>query len=167
MRHKVTGRQYITEKCFGCGRDNPAGLKADFYNLENGEIVAVFQAPEHFQGYPQRLHGGVTATIMDEALGRAILAGEPDCWAVTAELTLRYKKPVPLGEPLRVVARLTGNNRRLFKSAGELLLPDGEVAVTAVGTYVKQPLGKITDLANADVGEERIFQDNDREFIEF
>lgn len=166
-KHKVIGKQYISEMCFCCGQDNPGGLKAQFYDLDEGKTVAVFQPGEIFQSYPQRLHGGVAASILDEALGRAILPLEPDCWAVTAELTIRYKKPVPLDVPLKVVAQVTENSRRLFRSSGELILPDGQVAVTASGTYMKQSLTKIAELSDQEL--ERIFipQEKDKDFLEF
>jgi acyl-coenzyme A thioesterase PaaI-like protein len=167
MRNKVADKQYISEMCFVCGKENPAGLKTVFYNLENGKTVSLFQPEDHFQSYPQRLHGGIAAAVLDETLGRAILAHEPDCWAVTAELTLRYKKPVPLGVPLKVVAEVTENSRRLFKSAGDLLLPDGQVAISAVGTYMKQSISKITGLDEEGLERVVLPQKNDKDFIEF
>jgi uncharacterized protein (TIGR00369 family) len=166
-KHKVIGKQYISEMCFGCGKDNPVGLKAQFYDLAEGKTAAVFQAGEEFQSYPRRLHGGIVASILDETLGRAILALEPDCLAVTAELTIRYKKPAPLGTPLKVVAQVTKNNRRLFRSSGELLLPDGQVAATATGTYVKQTPQEIAGLSDPDLERFCITQENDRDFLEF
>ena len=167
MEHKVSGKQFITEMCFGCGKDNEGGLQGEFYNLEEGKIAAFFRPGDTFQGYPQRLHGGITASILDEALGRAILPLEPDTWAVTAELSIRYKKPVPVNTALKIVAEVTENKRRLFRSSGELFLPDGQVAATATGVYMKQPLGQIADVADMDSGRIRYDQENDRETVEY
>lgn len=167
MEHKVAGKQFITELCFGCGKDNHDGLQGQFYNLEEGKVVAFFQPGDMFQSYPQRLHGGVTASILDEVLGRAILPLEPDTWAVTAELTVRYKKPVPLNTTLTVIAEVTENTRRLFRCSGELVLPDGQVAATATGTYMKQTLEQIADVEGYDVGRIRFLQESDREYISF
>ena len=167
MEHKVTGKQFITEFCFGCGKDNHDGLQGQFYNLEEGKVVAFFQPGDRFQGYPQRLHGGITASILDEALGRAILPLEPDTWAVTAELTIRYKKPVPLNTTLTVIAEVTENKRRLFRCSGELILPDGQVAATATGTYMKQALEQIADVDGYDADKIRYHPDSDRESIEY
>jgi len=64
---------------------------------------------------------------------------------VTAELTLRYRQPVPLGVELTVVGRITRDTRLLFEGTGELLLPDGTVAVEAKGKYLKLRLEKIAD----------------------
>ena len=167
MEHRVVGKQFITEMCFGCGKGNEDGLKGRFYNLEEGAVVAEFQPGDKFQGYPQRLHGGITASILDETLGRAILVSEPDCWAVTAELTVRYKKPVPLDVPLKVVARVTDNKRKLFYSSGEVILPGGEVAATATGIYIKQALEQIADTGDLDMNRARYEQDTDIDTIVF
>lgn len=167
MIHNVTGKQFISEMCFGCGKDNEGGLHGKFYNLSDGSIAAVFQPGDMFQSYPQRLHGGVTASLLDEALGRAILPLEPDTWAVTAELTVRYKKPVPLHAQLIVTAKVTENNRRLFRCSGELILTDGEVAATAAGVYMKQPLERIADMEGFDLSRIRYEQENDTETLEY
>ncbi|MCL1805313.1 MAG: PaaI family thioesterase [Clostridiales bacterium] len=167
MEHKVTGKQFITEMCFGCGMDNGSGLHGRFYNLADGSVAAVFEPGDVFQGYPQRLHGGVTASMLDEVLGRAILPLEPDTWAVTAELTIRYKKPVPLQVPLIITAKVTDNNRRLFHSSGEMILPDGEVAATATGVYMKQPLERIADMEGFDPGKIRYEQESDVLSLEY
>ena len=168
-KHKVKEKQYITEMCFGCGKDNHDGLHGAFYSMEDGKAVAFFHPSDRFQSYPQRLHGGITATMLDETLGRAILVLEPDCWAVTAELRIRYKKPVPVNTSLMIVAEVTENNRRLFRCDGELILPDGEVAATARGVYVKQPLTQIVDIGQAEaaVSRVKIPQEKDRDYIEY
>lgn len=167
MKHKVVKKQYISEMCFGCGKDNPAGLKARFYELEDKRVVALFEPGQVFQSYPQRMHGGVSASILDETLGRAILPLEPECFAVTAEIMIRYKKPTPLDIPLKAVAEVTENNRRIFKARGELLLPDGTAAVLAEGVYVKQPLSRIADLNQADPARFLINTEKDLEYIDF
>lgn len=141
----VTGAQNISRMCLVCGRENPAGLHARFLELESGEIVALFTPQEHHQGYPGRLHGGIASTILDEAIGRAISVSDPNAWGVTVELNVRFRKPVPLGEELRVVARLLGEPRRLFEGSGEILLADGTVAVEATGRYLRMPIDQIAD----------------------
>jgi hypothetical protein len=64
---------------------------------------------------------------------------------VTVEFTVRYKKPVPIGGPLRVVGRIVKDSTRFFEGSGELLLPDGSVAAEGRGRYIKMPLEKIAD----------------------
>jgi uncharacterized protein (TIGR00369 family) len=145
VTHKVTGAQNISRMCLVCGRDNPAGLKARFYELENGELLGVFTPLEVHQSYPGRLHGGIASTVLDETIGRAVNIADPDAWGVTVELTVRFRKPVPLGEEIRAVGRTTRNSRRIFEGTGEIVLADGSVAVEASGKYMKMPIDKIAD----------------------
>ncbi len=139
-------KQPNSKMCFVCGMKNVAGLKAFFYELDDGSVMAKFTPQEIHQGYPGRLHGGVAAAILDETIGRALMVkyGET-VWGVTAELRLRFHKAVPLGEELRVIGRITRDTRRIFEGEGELLLPDGTVAVSAYGKYIKLPLEQISD----------------------
>lgn len=90
------------------------------------------------------MHGGLISAVLDEVIGRAILIEEPDTFGVTVELNVRFKKPVPLETELRCVGRLIRNQRLLFEAEGEILLPDGTVAATAHGKYMKQPLAVIS-----------------------
>ena len=143
MKHTVVEKQKSSHSCFVCGVDNESGLHAEFFQLENNELMAVFTPREEHQSYPGRTHGGVSAAMLDETIGRAITAFEPEIWGVTVELSLRYKKPVPLGVELRAIGRVTENNRRIFAGTGEILLPDGTVAVTAEGRYMKMAIDKI------------------------
>jgi len=139
-------KQPNSKMCFVCGMKNVAGLKAFFYELEDGSVMARFTPQEVHQSYPGRLHGGVAAAILDETIGRALMVkyGET-VWGVTAELRLRFHKAVPLGQELRVIGRITRDTRRIFEGEGELLLPDGTVAVSAYGKYIKLPLEQIAD----------------------
>lgn len=145
MKYKVIKKQHNSRKCIVCGLKNDFGLKASFYELEDGQLVAIFKTLEEHQSYPGRLHGGMAAAMLDETIGRAILIKDENTWGVTVELNLKYKKPVPLGEELKVVGRITRDTSRLFEGTGEILLKNGEVAVTASGKYIKMPISKISD----------------------
>ena len=143
--HAVTAAQNVSRYCMVCGRDNDSSLKARFYELENGELAGIFTPlPEH-QSYPGRLHGGISSALLDETIGRAINTTQPDAWGVTVELTVKFRKPVPLDEDVRAVARITRDRGRLFEGSGEILLADGTVAVSATGRYMKLPIDKIAD----------------------
>ncbi len=141
----VTGKQHNSKMCFVCGLKNPAGLHTSFFEVEGDQLVGLFTPCEEHQGYPGRLHGGVSAAILDEAIGRAMNVTDPDVWGVTVEISIRYRKPVPLDTELRVVGRITDQNRRMFEGTGEILLPDGTVAVEGKGKYIKLPLDDIAD----------------------
>ena len=153
MKHDVIAKQEGCSQCLVCGRENALGLKASFYELDTGEVVAIFAPREEHQSYPGRLHGGMAAAILDETIGRAMMARERGTWSVTAELTVRYKEPVPLHEEVRVIGRITKNSRRLFEGTGEIVLKNGHVAVTAFGKYMKMPIARIAD---ADLLEWRV-----------
>lgn len=148
MKQKVTRKQFNSKYCFVCGRDNDKGIKSRFYETENQELVAYFSPDFLHQSYPNTLHGGISAAILDETIGRAICIPYEDMvWGVTMDLHLKYRKPVPLDCELKVVGRITRETSRTFEGSGELILPNGDVAVTASGTYLKVPEEKLTDKA--------------------
>ena len=161
MKYKITKKQQNSRKCLVCGMQNDLGLKAGFYEIENGEIVSIFTPLEEHQSYPGRLHGGIAGAILDETIGRTVMIDNEDTWGVTVELNLKYHKPVPLDQKLRVVGRITRDSRRIFEGTGEILLPDGQIAVSAWGKYMKMPISKISDW-NAE-GEEWQIVDFDDE----
>ena len=145
-RRKVTAKQQNSRMCFVCGLKNPSGLQAGFFELDSGELMAVFTARDEHQSYPGRLHGGVSASILDETIGRAILIrSRGETWGVTVEFTARFKKPVPTDRPVRVVGRIVKEGSRIFEGTGEILLEDGSVAVEGQGRYIKMPLESIAD----------------------
>jgi len=140
MQYKILKKQQNSKQCFVCGMKNDFGLKAAFYELENDELLALFTPLNEHQSYPGRMHGGIAAAILDETIGRLIMMKDESMFGVTVDLNLKYKKPVPLNEELRVVARITRDSRKLFEGTGEILLKNGEAAVTAHGKYWKIPM---------------------------
>lgn len=166
MKQKVIGKQNNSKMCFVCGMENKFGLKAYFYEMENGELVATFTPKDVHQSYPGRLHGGIASTILDEAIGRAILMKNENMWGVTLELNVKFKKPVPYNEELKVICKITNETSRTFEGEGRIVLANGDIAVTAVGKYFKLPVNKIT---NADFTEDQWFNvidDKDPKVIE-
>ena len=145
MKYRIVKKQHNSRMCFTCGLKNEFGLKASFFELENGDLAAVFTPGDGHQGYPGRLHGGVAGAILDETIGRAILINHDNVWGVTAELTTKYLKPIPLNEEIRVLGRITKDTSRLFEGTGEILLKNGEVAAKGFGKYIKMPLDRISE----------------------
>jgi len=122
-------KQRNSRMCFVCGLQNPVGLKMAFYeDPEVGEVRAEVTVPDHYQGYPRVVHGGIVAAILDEVAGRAVfLHGYDENLMVTLRLTIRYHRPTPTETPLTVVGwveRMGGMGARV---AGEIRLPDGTV----------------------------------------
>lgn len=168
VERKVVKKQKNAKLCFACGTENDIGLKAFFYEMDNGELVALFRVLEQHQSYPGRLHGGISSTILDETIGRAVTIKEPEIWGVTVELNLKYRKPVPLDVPLKAVGRITRSTHRMFEGTGEILLPDGTVAVSAEGRYLKMPIDKITSNEFIDSEEMHLeVSDLDPEVIDY
>jgi len=138
--------------CFVCGVKNVAGVHVRFYETQAAdgrpEILARFCGQPMHQGYPGRMHGGVLTGILDETMGRTINYGageQVDTWGVTANLDVRFLLPVPLGVELTARGRITNEKRRLFAGSGEVCLPDGRVAVSATGKFIKLRLEEISD----------------------
>jgi uncharacterized protein (TIGR00369 family) len=150
VNHRVRAAQNVSRMCLVCGIENPAGLKARFYELENGELAGVFEVKQEHQGYPGRLHGGLASAILDETIGRAISIGDADAWGVTVELTVKFRKPVPLVGEVKAVGRIVRDSSRLFEGTGEIVLEDGTVAVEARGKYLKMPIDGIADSGFAE-----------------
>jgi acyl-coenzyme A thioesterase PaaI-like protein len=122
-------KQPNSRHCFVCGLENPVGLQLKIYQLGPGLIETTFTAPEHFQGYPGVLHGGIVATILDEISGRAHM-GDPSQprFMFTGKLEVIYRKNVPTGQPLRIVGKAGKAHGRaaegwagIYDAAGVLL----------------------------------------------
>lgn len=146
MKYRVVRKQEGYDECVVCGHKNPFSLQADFYELENNELVSKFHTMDEHQSYPGRTHGGLIGAILDETIGRCIKCYEPEAWGVTVEMNVKYKKPVPLNETLMCVGRITEIRSRMFRGTGELYLNNGEVAAIGEMVYVKMTPERITDV---------------------
>lgn len=124
--------------CFVCGRDNPFSLKMFFYREAEGSCFSTVTIPGQYQSYPGVTHGGVVAAILDEASGRAINQ-DPDLFMVTMELTVRYRRPVPLEQPLKVVGTLIKRRGKVATAKGELFDMDGNLLAESNGMFVDLP----------------------------
>jgi acyl-coenzyme A thioesterase PaaI-like protein len=104
MTEKI--KQPNSRNCFVCGVENPVGLRLKIYQTEPGVIETTYTAPDHFQGYPGVLHGGIVASLLDEISGR-VLMGDPSepRFMFTGKMEVKYRKNVPTGKPLRVVGK--------------------------------------------------------------
>lgn len=93
--------------CFICGVENPVGLHLHIYETGPGVVEANYVAPEHFQGYPGVLHGGIVGAMIDELSGRSHMGSDPSAprFMFTAKLEIKYRQNVPIGKPLRIVGR--------------------------------------------------------------
>ena len=141
---KVINKQPNSKHCFICGMSNDKGLKAQFFEIEDNQLVALFTPHEMHQSFPERVHGGVSTAILDELIGRCLQIGNPDDWAVTVELNVKFLKPLPYGKELKAIGRIDKDTRLLAFGSGEILNDKGEIAVSAKAKYMKLPVNKIT-----------------------
>jgi acyl-coenzyme A thioesterase PaaI-like protein len=147
------------QRCFVCGQHNPYGLHLVF-RLENKSIVADFQPREEHQGFPGIIHGGIIASILDEALGRtSILADQPE-WTMTGRLEVRYRRYVPYGQLLRVRAFLGTQRRKMLQATGMVTLADDEntILAEAQGTFLALPDDKVDAMMKDYPGLRRFFE---------
>jgi uncharacterized protein (TIGR00369 family) len=134
-------KQPNSRDCFACGMHNPIGLKLQFYQTAEDEVTAEFIPPEAYQGYSGILHGGVIATILDEAVSRAHMGVDPHNtrFVYTAELTIKYKRKIPIGKPIRIVGKQGKRIRWTVESQGFIYAEDGTLLAEAKATLVNLP----------------------------
>ncbi len=132
-------KQPNSKHCFVCGRENPYGLRLNFYETAPGEVVVEYTVPEQFQGYPGVVHGGVVAAMLDEVTGRVHMGGDPPRFMFTARLDVRYHKNVPVGKPLRIVGYAGKSKERTATASGKIFGPEGELLAEAEALLVNVP----------------------------
>ena len=121
------------ENCFACGKNNPVGLKLEFYE-QDGYYITEFIPSKHYEGYPGILHGGITSTILDEVMGRYLY--DKDYIALTAELTVRFKKSIPIEKKIIAYTKIVSQKARMVEMTAEIKLEDGVVAAQAKGKFM-------------------------------
>ena len=126
--------------CFACGRDNPDGLRLAFEYPEPGRCRAEFIPPIKFQGWQGMLHGGIISTVLDEALAHAVGGAERGgggSGAVTAELTVRFVKPVRIGQKVLLSGTVLTDKGRVIEAVSELEDEEGSVLASARGKLMR------------------------------
>jgi len=128
-----------SNKCFGCGGDNPGGMKLTFeQDNEKRKIVGRFVLGERYQGGGGFGHGGIIAVLLDEAMGKVCRFREAR--AVTAELTVEYLKPINVQQEIVVEGWETEQKGRCIFMASEIR--DAADSVLARGRARFVVLGK-------------------------
>ncbi len=130
--------------CFVCGGANPAGLDVQFHRDGSGVACEWIPAAKHL-GYRDRVHGGVTASILDEAMGWAP-SSEYRRLCYSIELNVKYRLPIPAGRTYRVEARTSDVRRRAARTEARVVDEAGKVYATATGVYVPMPPGESEDV---------------------
>lgn len=124
-------KQASARECFVCGVENPVGLHLKFYQTAPGEVTTDFTPPEHYQGYPGVLHGGIVAAALDETAGRALMGIFPPRFMFTAKLEVKYRRNIPVGSPLKIVGKAGKDRGRFAESWAGIYNIDGELMAEA------------------------------------
>ena len=121
--------------CFACGKNNPDGLRLRFtYDEARNCYVSRFRLDKRYTGPPGHCHGGIIATILDEAMGKVNKLRQ--VVALTSEITINYLKPVPLNKPLRVESREVNVKGRRHLNRAEILNQKDEVLTRGRGLFI-------------------------------
>ena len=113
--------------CFACGQKNPISLGLKFQFYEENKVKANFKPRENLQGFKNIVHGGIITTILDEAMSKVVNMKEFE--AVTAEMTVRFKKPVPINNVYIVNGIFNKKNKNLLFT--EAILKNREESIYA------------------------------------
>ena len=130
------GRMFLphSKPCFVCGEENAAGLQVRFY-VEDGVVKAPLRVQPHHCGYENVVHGGVVAALMDETMGWAASRAVRRMF-FTADLKVRYLKPVPGDRELTVCAELVRAGKRLVEARARLVDAEGMEYARSEGRFV-------------------------------
>jgi len=150
-------------QCFVCEDANSAGLRIPFFcDDEAATVTAEFTLTEAFSGAPSFVHGGVLMAICDEAMCWATIA-LAGTWAMTASNSHRFRRPVRLGRPYRVEARITGRDELgVHTSAVITSASGGKLSVEAEAVFFPLRPAQASAAIGTEVAPEHRGYLNDR-----
>ncbi len=122
-------------RCFGCGPANPAGLHLEFLLAEDGSVVCNATVPDRFEGPAHYLHGGIIATLLDEAMSKAVRASGRT--AMTRQMEVDYLRPVPSATELRIEGRIVRSEGRKHWTEAKILNAKGTALAEAKGLFIE------------------------------
>lgn len=123
--------------CFCCGSDNERGLHLAITHPAPGSAETALTVPDWFSGWRNMTHGGLLSTILDEIMAHACIGvgGRTDS-AVTAEITVRFLKPVLTGSRIRATGRVTEVKGRIVRTKGLLIDSEGATAAESAARFI-------------------------------
>lgn len=119
--------------CFVCGEANPIGMKLDFEYSEEAAWTW-FDSPAGYEGYHGVIHGGIIATILDEVMAKVILS--KNLVAVTADMNIRYRKPLPIGKRVKATGFITLQKTRTLHTEASLTDEEGNIYAESKAVYI-------------------------------
>jgi len=121
--------------CFACGKDNADGMHLKFFLDEAARhAICKFKLSRRYTGPPGHAHGGIIATILDEAMGK--VNRFRNVLALTSAMDIRYLKPVPLGKLLTVTGYEQSVEGRRHINVAEISNEQGEILARSTGTFI-------------------------------
>lgn len=124
-------------QCFGCGLDNRSGLRLRFFVDPELNVVCRVRLARRFAGPPGHAHGGIIATLLDEAMSKANRAR--NILAMTRHISVDYVRPVPLAAPLVLTARHVERHAHRHHCEAEIADAAGQVLAKGKALFVEVP----------------------------
>lgn len=122
-------------RCFGCGSANATGLQLEFYLAKDGSVVSFPTPPDTFEGPPGFLHGGVIATLLDEAMSKAVRSR--GVTAMTRTMEIDYRRPVPSATRVRMEGRVVREEGRKHWTEARIMNEKGVTLASGTGLFVE------------------------------
>jgi len=122
------------QHCFCCGKENDKGLKLEFIYPEDGIAETSLIIPDYFIGWENLTHGGLISMLLDETMAHACISAK--LIGVTAELTVRFKKPLPVGTKIFVKGSMTGGKGRIAATTGEITDVSGTIYASGSAKFI-------------------------------
>lgn len=164
---KVVKMQKNSKNCIICGMDNALGVKAKFYELEDGSVCTMLKFKNEHQSYPTRTHGGMISALLDELMGRVIWVKEPQTFGVTTTLNITYRKPVPLDTLVKARAYATFDSPRGMSAVGQIFDMGNNLLAEGNCKYFKMPFDKLFEEGSSFHQEMCYLLEPDFEQIDF
>jgi uncharacterized protein (TIGR00369 family) len=120
--------------CFGCGQANPVGLKLEFSKSAEGAVQSDAVISDQYEGPRGCVHGGIIATLLDEAMSKANRA--QGITAMTRQMQVEYLRPVPSGAAIRIEGRVTRSEGRKHWTEASIQSSNGDLLAYATGLFI-------------------------------
>jgi uncharacterized protein (TIGR00369 family) len=143
-RDRTSAFVFEPHNCFACGSLNTHGLQLDLHLGEQRSWTSLV-LDQRFEGWQGIAHGGIVCTLLDEVMAWALVA--EDNWGVTARMQVEFRKPVPIGRPLRAEGWITRARRRVVETEAHVVdVEDGTTYAIGTGTYVAADAARKAEL---------------------
>jgi uncharacterized protein (TIGR00369 family) len=133
-KHLVRLQHGASNHCFGCGQQNRTGLRLNFFVDRDHRVVCRLRVPRRFEGPPGLVHGGVIATLLDEAMSKA--NRQFGVVAMTRKMEVEYLRPVPLSTPLELSAHHIDAAGRKHRCEAEIRDGSGNVLARGKALFI-------------------------------